>query len=128
MAEKFTTSWYMDRQAKERAQKHADDLVDGVVAKVERESKLHERIIDFCNSQWPRWKYIRARMDKKSTIQVGSQDFTIFASGSRTFCFECKREGEKRTDDQLIWAKEMEMLGFTVHCITRYEHFLETIQ
>ena len=34
------------------------------------ESKLHADIVKFCDSQWPRWKYIRARMDKKSTGPV----------------------------------------------------------
>lgn len=86
------------------------------------EDKLHDKIIEYCNAQWPRWKYIHARMDRRSTIAVGCQDFTVFAPG-RVLCIECKRVGCKLDKDQMIWRKELEMLGHTVHVVTTFEGF-----
>jgi hypothetical protein len=100
-----------------------DDLPPNPSPKALLERHLHEDIIRHCNQQWPRWKYIHARMDQKSTIQEGAQDFTIFMPGNRTLCVECKRPGEKPTAEQRAWAKEMEMLGHTVHVITTMEQF-----
>jgi len=88
------------------------------------ESHLHESIVAYCNSNWPRWKYIRARMDRESTIAVGAQDFTIFMPGGRVLCVECKAKGKKRSMEQLNWAKEMEMLGHQVHLIYSFDEFL----
>ena len=41
------------------------------------ERVLHDKIISYCNLQWPRWKFIHARTDQPSTIGVGVCDFTI---------------------------------------------------
>lgn len=92
---------------------------------VEREIPLHNKIIKWLDSQHPRWKYIRARSDRESTIAVGAQDFTIFAPVGRTICIECKAKGGKLSTDQRIWRKEMEMLGHTVHTIWSFEEFLQ---
>lgn len=94
---------------------------------VERESTLHEQIMKHCDSQWPKWKYLRARMDKRSTIASGAQDFTIFAPGRVILC-ECKRKGEKPTAEQLAWHKELELLGHKVHVVYSFEEFLEAIK
>lgn len=91
------------------------------------ESGIHQKIMDYCNGQWPPWLYIRARMDKRSTIAPGAQDFTIFAPGSRVLCVECKRTGEKLSTDQLIWHKQMEMLGHQVHTVTGFDQFLAIV-
>ena len=56
--------------------------------KIERELTLHDDIIRFCNSQWPRWKYIHANPVEPSTIACGCQDFTIFCSNNRVLCVE----------------------------------------
>lgn len=94
---------------------------------VEREIPLHNKIIKWLDSQSPRWKYIRARPDMKSTIAVGSNDFTIFAPMGRTICIEVKARGGKLSNDQLAWAKEMSMLGHTVHTVWSFEEFLDRI-
>jgi len=91
---------------------------------VDQESKLHADIIEFCDTRWPRWKYIHARMDKKSCIQVGAQDFTIFLPDGRFLLVECKARGGKLDPDQQIWRKEMEMIGHTVHTIWSMDEFL----
>ena len=111
--------------------KRADFIAESNGDPVELESKLHDKIIAYCDSKWPRWKYIRARMDKKSTMQVGCHDFTIFARfnsfGTRVFLIECKARDEKPTSDQLIWHKEMQMLGFDVQVVRNYDEFLTSV-
>lgn len=119
----FSYSDYLNMQARVKKPEPAapDDAVTS-------ERGLHLEIIKFCDAQWPRWKYIRSRMDKRSTIAVGSQDFTIFMPKKRTLCVECKRKGEKPTAEQQIWHKEMEMLGHEVKTIYSMEQFLEAIK
>lgn len=67
-------------------------------------------------------------MDKRSTIAVGGQDFTIFANLGRVFLVECKRKGEKLSPEQLAWKLEMEMAGHTVHTVWSYAEFLEIVK
>ncbi len=94
---------------------------------VDDESRLHQQIMDYCDAQWPRWKYIRCRMDKRSTIAKGAQDFTIFAPG-RVLCVECKARNEKPTSDQQIWHKEMEMVGHSVYVVLSFDDFKSTLR
>lgn len=93
-----------------------------------RERDLHDLIIAFCNGQWPRWKFIHARMDQKSTVAVGAQDFTIFAPGGECWLIECKRPGSKMTTEQLAWKKEMDLLGWNVATIYDYSGFLDLVK
>jgi hypothetical protein len=119
-----TSSQFADMLA--RTQKNTLRSPDAGDA-VERESKLHDVIIDWANRQWPRVKFIRARMDKRSTIAIGSQDFTLFLPKGRTLCVELKAKGGKPTREQLIWHKEMEMLGHKVHVVYCFDEFLKVI-
>ena len=93
---------------------------DGVIS----ELPLHDEIIRHCNSQCPRWKYIHARTDQKSTIGVGVHDFTIFLPGGRVLCIECKTRLGKLTPEQLAWKLEMEMLGHAVHVVRSFQEFI----
>lgn len=86
---------------------------------------LHEKIMQWCDSQWYCWKYIHHRTDKRSGIQEGAHDFTIFVPGGRLLCIECKMPGKKLSEAQLIWRKELEMLGHTVHVVTTFEEFTQ---
>jgi len=95
---------------------------------VDRESDLHESIMSYCNSQWPRWKFRHARMDRATTETLGTEDFTIFLPRNITLHFECKKKGGKLTDDQQIWRKELSMLGHEVHVIQSFEDFLNVIE
>lgn len=92
-----------------------------------KESELHNEIIAFCNSQWPRWPYIHCRMDKRSTVAVGCQDFTIFRPDGKVLCIEVKGKGKKRTPEQIAWAFQMQKVGYTVHCIHSWAEFLELV-
>jgi len=85
---------------------------------------LQERIAAHCRAQWPRWKFIQARPDRKSTIAEGCQDFTVFLPGGRLLCVETKAKGEKRSPAQLAWAKEMEMLGHKVDVVYSLGQFI----
>lgn len=91
------------------------------------ERKLHDSLIEFYNQQWPRWKVIYARQDKRSTIPVGCQDHTVFADNSRFFCFELKKKNSKPDAEQLAWHKEMEMLGHVVFVIHNMDEFRAAI-
>jgi hypothetical protein len=95
---------------------------------VDRERDLHDDIIEFCNAQWPPWKFIHARMDKRSTIAVGAPDFTVCASGGRVFHIEVKGKTTKTSNEQLAWHKQMEMLGHQVHVVTSMSQFLEAVK
>lgn len=92
-----------------------------------QELPLHDKIIEHCLSQWPRWKYLRANPTAKSTIAKGAQDFTIFLPGGVTLCIECKSRTGKLSADQRDWKKEMEMLGHTVHEVRSMEEFLTLV-
>lgn len=96
---------------------------------VDREIQgLHIPIIEWCNKQWPRVKYIHARTDIPSGITVGCQDFTLFLPGGRVLCIECKRGDGKMSADQLAWKKEMEMLGHAVYVIRSMAEFYELVK
>lgn len=86
---------------------------------------LHEQIMRHCDSQWPRWKYLHSRTDQKSTVAVGSHDFTVFLPGSKHLCIECKSKSGKLSSYQLGWAHEMRTLGHEVHVVYSLDQFLE---
>jgi len=90
----------------------------------ERENVQHNKIMAWCDAQWPRWKYIHARMDMPSTLPVGCQDFAIFGPFPICLLVECKASDGKVDPDQRIWIKEMEMLGWKVHVTWSYDEFL----
>lgn len=91
------------------------------------EMELHKQIMAFCDSQFPRWRYIRARSDKRSTIGNGVQDFTIFLPNGKTLLIEAKARNEKLKPDQLAWKLELERLGHTVHCVRNFDEFKQLI-
>lgn len=91
------------------------------------ESTLADEIRRHCNAQWPRWKIITARTDKRSTIELGAHDMTIFLPGPRTLCLELKSKTGKRTEAQLAWAAELKLCGHTVHCIRTFQEFLDLL-
>lgn len=98
-----------------------EPVADGAVTK---EIPLHNAIIDYCNSQWPRWRYRHCNPSKKSTDTEGCEDFTIFLPGNKTLHIECKTASGKLSDKQREWIKELEMLGHDVHVVRSFEEFL----
>ena len=95
---------------------------------VSLEIPLHNKIIEYCNSKWPRWVYLHANPAAKSTIRKGAADFTIFLPPGRFILIECKARDGKLSKDQLIFIKEMEMVGTKVHVVDSFEGFLNAIR
>ena len=91
------------------------------------ESKLHREIMDHCDQQWPRWKYIHSRTDKPTRNQPGVPDFFIALPGTKGLFVECKRPGEKLSAAQLQWYAELKKLGWTVHIVTTLQAFLDAV-
>ena len=94
----------------------------------EREGKLHDKISAWCDSQWPRWKYVHSRMDQPTTTAKGVPDFVILAPAGRLLLIECKARDGKCSTEQLGWHKEAEMLGHTVHIVRSLEEFIALTQ
>lgn len=94
------------------------------------EIPLHNKIIEHCLSQRPRWPYIHANPSQKSTIAKGCHDFTIFLPSKsllndtgRVVCIEVKAKGGKLDPDQVIWKHEMASVGHTVYVIYSFQEF-----
>jgi hypothetical protein len=123
MSATFDSAWLRERELRLHPPTEAPQSSDAV----ERESDLHRQIIDYCNGKYPRWKFRHARMDRKTTEELGTEDFTIFADGNRTFHFEAKAKGKKRTIEQAAWALEMHLLEHEVHVIWSFSEFLAIV-
>ena len=95
---------------------------------VSEERGLHGAIINYCREKWYPWLFIHGRMDKRSTIAAGCQDFTIFADHGRVFLFECKAKSGKPSKDQIDWIHSMELLGHKVHVIRSFSEFLKIVE
>jgi len=108
---------YELRQQPKHRQAVSEDAVDD-------ESKLHREICDWCDKQWPRWKYVHARMDRKSTIGNGVADFVIFAPYPYCIVVECKKKDGKMSGEQQRWSAEMKMLSWKVEIVRSMGDFV----
>ena len=91
---------------------------------VDSEAKLHSQIMEWCDSQWPRWKYLHCRMDRKSTVAPGVHDLTVFGPHPLVLLIECKKKDGKLSEEQLCWIAEMKMIHWNVHVVYSFEEFL----
>jgi hypothetical protein len=91
------------------------------------EKELHRQIMAHCDAQWPRWKYLHSRMDKRPTQDVGVPDFVIALPQGRTLYVEAKRPGEKVSTAQRDWHKEMAKLGHVVYVVHDMKEFLSVL-
>ena len=94
---------------------------------IEDEGWLHDEIIRWIREQVPMPAYIHARMDRRSTINRGAPDFTIFLHGE-TILVECKTRTGKRTAEQLAWGLCAELHGFRVWEVRSMEEFLKIVE
>ena len=92
------------------------------------EKALHRKIMDHCDKQWPRWKYVRSRMDKPTGQEIGVADFIIFMPCMRVLLVEAKRPGQKPTLAQSGWHAELAKLGFTVDVVHDMKEFLLAVE
>jgi len=120
-------SYEAKRRSQEAVKRAAAMAGETMCEAVPLEMPLHKRIMEHCDQQWPRWKYIRAASHRKSTIAEGCQDFTIFMPAGRTLCVECKARNEKPDKAQQAWHREMEMLGHNVHVVRNMDEFLRAV-
>ena len=94
----------------------------------EQEWKLRDEILDWCDKQWPRWRVIWARDDKKSTLPIGAPDLVVAASDGRTFYLELKARHGKQSPEQVVWEFELKRLKQLYFVIRSMDEFLEAIQ
>ena len=92
---------------------------------VERESKLHDDIEQFCRNKG--WYCHHARMDKKTTSAIGEPDFIIGAYGGRTLWIECKGRGGKPTLQQLAAIAQLKHNGHIAAIVYSFEEFLAVL-
>ena len=123
----ITRQQYLDHEARV-AKGKPKTAPPNAAARETGKGGLHEQIINWCDSQWPRVKYIHSRTDQKSTVAVGSHDFTLFLHGGTTLCVECKAKGGKLSTEQRIWIHEMALKGHMVHVVFSMEEFKELVK
>ena len=95
---------------------------DGGSAPCEREADLHDEIIALCRRRG--WYYVHSRMDRRSTIGVGTPDFAIALPGGKMVWLECKRRGGKATPAQLAAIAQLRRLGHTAFVVDNLEDVL----
>lgn len=124
----FLTSGAPVNTAARLLQKVAEDYLshaprEPVNEGVERESDLHDDILDLCRRKG--WIALHGSTAHKTKRSIGEPDFTILADAGRVFFFECKsKEGKVRPEQAALhaWAAK---LGHTVHVIRSLEALLE---
>lgn len=92
------------------------------------EKELHQDIIDHCDKQWPRWKYVHSRTDKPTRNTLGVPDFVIALPLGRTLYVEAKRPGQKPSLAQSAWHAEMLKLKHYVHVVHDMQEFLSAVE
>jgi hypothetical protein len=92
---------------------------------VEREKELHEAIMAECRSRG--WITIHARMDRPSTMEVGTPDFIILGSRGRVFIIECKSKSGKLTKAQQVLRAWAHHLGHEIVEVRSKEQFMHVI-
>lgn len=92
------------------------------------EKKLHREIMDHCNHQWPRWKYVHSRLDKATRNDPGVPDFVLFLPRKKVLLVEAKRPGEKITPAQRDWHVESKMNGHPVHIVHTLLEFFQAVE
>lgn len=115
---KFTSEWYADRLAKERASKPQAEADDGP------EAALHRYAIDYCRRN--NIPVIHSRMDRAATCTVGAPDMVIIVKG-RVLFIEFKTRTGKLSQEQTIWHYLAKENGHDVHVIRSKGEFDQII-
>jgi len=92
---------------------------------VEKERDLHDAIMAECRHRG--WITIHARMDRPSTLEVGSPDFIILGSRGRVFIIEAKSKTGKLTKAQQILRAWAHKLGHEIVEVRSKEQFMHII-
>lgn len=108
-------------KGQQQEQQRAAEKYDGP------ERDLHNKAIQWCNEQWPRWQYCHNRMDRRSTSGVGDADFVVFGPFPLCVLVEFKRKGKKRSKEQNIRVTLMRALGWEVALAYSWDEFLAAV-
>lgn len=90
-----------------------------------READLHDQILAECRRRG--WLVIHSRMDKPSTVQIGSPDFVVAADRGRTFYIEAKARTGKLRPEQRAWLAWASRLGHRAAVVRTLPEFIELI-
>ena len=92
------------------------------------EKKIHQQIMDHCDAQWPKWKYIHSRMDRPTCNEAGVPDFIILLPRGQFLMVEAKRPGEKISTAQRDWHFMAGQLEHEVKVVYSVEEFIAVAQ
>ncbi len=77
-------------------------------------------------------EYINKRGERKqyyySYGKLGSSDFVIYFKGGRTIFLECKREGGKLSDAQVLFRIKAHKLGYRVEVVTDMNEVIKLVE
>lgn len=119
---RFTQEEYIAAMSKRSKPRTSADVGE------ELESALARKVTEWCDAQWPKWKIVRARTDRRSTLAIGCHDMTVFGPWPTVVLVELKRKGGKPTKEQQAWACELQMLGWWVCVVRTMEEFSEAVE
>ena len=94
-------------------------------ASVDEESKLHDQILAECARR--RWYVVHGRMDRRSTVGVGTPDFIIAADGGRIFWIEAKAKTTKVSTEQAAAHHWLIRLDHSTHIVRSFKAFLDIV-
>lgn len=92
---------------------------------VERESDLQDAIEAECKRRG--WIAFRSRMDRPTTMPIGTPDFVIMAEYGRTIYVEAKSRKGKVTREQAALHIMAKRLGHEVFVVRSLGEFLEAV-
>lgn len=95
-------------------------------APLKSESDLDEKVDDYCRAKG--WYFIRARTDRRSTVAVGTPDYSIAAHGGRMLFLELKRQGGKATLAQQAAIAQLRKLGHQAYVVDNLEDALRLLE
>jgi len=116
---------------------------DSMSKSAERESKLHEQILDYCRQRG--WYVVHSRMDRPTTNQVGCPDFIIVTSSrfelhqrgdgggfsrlesGAVHFIEAKTRDGKLTEAQRNAKAWLEKLGRQYHVVRSLDEFVKVV-
>ena len=95
----------------------ATDLRDG--PSDAPESDLHDKVEDFCRERG--WYYIHSRLDRRTTVAVGTPDWLVAKPNGQCVWLELKRRNGKATPAQQAAIAHLRKLGHRAEVVDNWE-------
>jgi hypothetical protein len=92
---------------------------------VPKERAIHDAILAECRRRGLR--VVHSRMDRATTVSLGTPDFIIALPGARTLWLEVKTLHGRLRLEQEAWLMILQTLGHEVHVIRSFEEFLSVL-